>query len=72
MGFKEARLNARKTILDVAHAMNVSPQAVYQWENGETAPSTSKLTKLAEFYGCSVDKLLEKGGKTWNTKAEST
>lgn len=60
MVMKEARLNAGKTVLEVAHFLTVSPQAIYQWENGETIPSAAKLKQIAGLYGCSVDELLEK------------
>lgn len=58
MAFKEARERAGKSVLEVSRSLGVSPQAVYQWEWGETAPRLSFLGKLAEMYGCSVDELL--------------
>lgn len=60
MGLKEARTNAGKTVLEVAHALNVSPQAVYQWERGENAPSIPNLVGMAGLYCCSVDELLRR------------
>lgn len=60
MGMKEVRLSAGKTVLEVSHVLGVSPQAVYQWESGQTNPSSTKLVRLAELYGCLVDNLLEK------------
>lgn len=61
MGMKEARLSAGKTVLEVSRALCVSPQAVYQWESGQTNPSSTKLIRLAELYGCLVDNLLDCG-----------
>lgn len=61
MSIKEARMSACKTVLEVAHFLGVSPQAIYQWERGESKPSASNLVKLANLYGCSAGKLLEKG-----------
>ena len=58
MGFKEARINAGKSVKEVMDAMNVSDAAVYSWETGQYAPSIDKLVKLADFYGTTVDALL--------------
>ena len=58
MGMKKARVNAGKTVLDVSRALGVSPQAVYQWESGETTPTVQSLVNMAGLYGCSVDELL--------------
>lgn len=59
MALKEARIKAGKTVLDVAHDLRVSQQAVYQWERGETAPTIANLEKLKKIYGCTVDDLLK-------------
>lgn len=58
MAFREARLKAGKKVTEVMEHMGVSDGAVYQWETGVSFPSTSKLPKLAAFYGCSLDELL--------------
>lgn len=43
---------------EVAGRMGVSRQAVAKWENGQSAPSTENLFKLAEVFGTTVDLLL--------------
>ncbi|MBE7559564.1 helix-turn-helix domain-containing protein [bacterium] len=43
---------------DVAHAMQISPQAVSKWERGENAPDISVLPALAKLLDVSVDWLL--------------
>lgn len=58
MGFKQARIQAGKSIREVMEAMGVSDAAVYSWETGQYAPSTDKLVKLADLYGVTVDQLL--------------
>lgn len=58
MTLKQARENAGKTVLEVAHTLRVSPQAVYRWENGEAIPTVPNLLALAKLYGYSVDDLL--------------
>lgn len=64
MRLYEARAKSGKKVLEVSRALDVSPAAVYQWERGETKPSTPNLVKLAELYGCTVDELLRgKGGE---------
>lgn len=61
MGFKEMRLAANLSVLDVQKAMNISDATIYYWESGKTRPTVNNLLKLAELYGCSVDDLLKKG-----------
>lgn len=43
---------------DIAHALQVSPQAVSKWERGENAPDITTLGPLARLLGYSVDQLL--------------
>ena len=59
MSFKVARISAGKKAAETAAYMGVSLTTVSSWENGVYAPSTGKLKKLADFYGCTVDELLE-------------
>lgn len=59
MGFRTARDKARKTLLDVQKEMGVSAVTIHNWEIGAYMPRADKLKQLAEFYGCTVDELLE-------------
>ena len=43
---------------DLAHALQVSPQAVSKWERGENAPDIALLIPLAKLLGISTDSLL--------------
>lgn len=58
MGFKEARERAGLTVLQAARFLEVSPVAVYKWEDGRTAPEAWRLPKIKKLYGCTVDELL--------------
>lgn len=58
MSFKSTRNKAGKKVAEVAEFLNVSEGAVYQWENGFSAPTVEKLKKLAEFYNCTTDEIL--------------
>lgn len=44
---------------DIAHALQVSPQAVSKWERGENGPDLSILGALATLLGVSTDWLLD-------------
>lgn len=44
---------------DIAHALQVSPQAVSKWERGENAPDLFLLVELAKLLGVSADWLLD-------------
>ena len=59
MSFKVARWKAGKKARETAEFMEVSRTTVSQWENGVYLPASDKLQKLARFYGCTVDELLE-------------
>ena len=48
---------------DIAHALQVSPQAVSKWERGENAPDISLLGPLARLLGVSTDWLLHTWGE---------
>lgn len=64
MGFRTARIKAGKTILDVQKEMGVSAVTLHNWESGAYMPRADKLKQLAEFYGCTVDELLEQEEET--------
>lgn len=55
-----ARLRREKnmTQVELADRMNVSFQAVSNWERGQSMPDVSKLPELSELLGTSIDELL--------------
>lgn len=58
MGFKKSRECAGMTVLQASRALEVSPVAVYKWEDGRTAPDARRLPDIAKLYCCTVDELL--------------
>lgn len=58
MALKEMRKKAGLTAKDVATAVGVSFQNVYNWEAGSYLPRAGQLSTLAKLYGCTVDDLL--------------
>ena len=46
------------TQMELADEMNISFQAVSNWERGNSMPDISKLPELAELFGITVDELL--------------
>ncbi len=58
MALKEMRKKAGLTAREVATAVGVSFQNVYNWEAGSYLPRTAQLSTLAKLYGCTVDELL--------------
>jgi class 3 adenylate cyclase len=55
---KTLRNRQNLTQLDIAHALQISPQAVSRWENGENLPDISLLVPLSRLLAVSTDKLL--------------
>lgn len=56
----ELRKAANMTQMELADKMNISFQAVSNWERGISMPDISKLPELAELFGVSVDVILGK------------
>lgn len=48
------------TQMELADRLNISFQAVSNWERGNSMPDISKLPELAELFGISIDELLGK------------
>lgn len=59
MSFKIERIRTGKKAEEVADYMRVSTTTISMWENGGYLPKSDKLQKLADYYGCSVDALLD-------------
>ncbi len=57
----ELRKSRNMTQMELADHMNISFQAVSNWERGNSMPDISKLPELAELFGITIDELI--GGK---------
>ncbi len=44
---------------EVAEIVGVHPNALLRWERGEAVPMASNIVKLANFYGVTVEYLIE-------------
>lgn len=42
----------------LAHLLNVSQNAIYNWENGKREPNLDTILKIADIYGVSIDYLM--------------
>lgn len=56
---KRLRLRAGLTQRELAEAMHVTQGAVYQWEKGLKRPRVGHLKALADFFGATVDFLID-------------
>ena len=56
----EFRKVSNMTQMELADRLNISFQAVSNWERGNSMPDISKLPELAELFGISIDELLAK------------
>lgn len=61
---KETRLKYGKKQPEVAEVLGIGVPAYSMMESGQREINSSKLIKLAEFYGCSADELL--GTRYWH------
>lgn len=62
MDFSEKLKALRKehgdTQSTLAHQLNVSQNAVYNWENGKREPNLDTILKIADIYSVSIDYLM--------------
>ena len=60
IGARIARLRKEKnmTQMELAERLNISFQAVSNWERGMTAPDIAKLSELSQIFEVSIDELL--------------
>lgn len=65
--FKEARLQAGLTTVQLAQKMGVTQAAVSHWDAGKKVPGTETLCKLADLYGVTIDYLLVRSNDTSST-----
>ena len=54
------RKQMNMTQMELADRLNISFQAVSNWERGNTMPDISKLPELADLFGISIDELFGK------------
>ncbi len=66
----EFRKRMNMTQLELADTMNISFQAVSNWERGISMPDISKLPELAELFGVGIDELLGKKSELIESAAE--
>ncbi len=56
---KELRTAQGISQVELSHRLGVSKQSVSNWENDNIAPSIEVLKKIASYFHCSADYLLE-------------
>lgn len=56
---KDLRQSRQLSQVELAHALNVSKQSVSNWENNNILPSIEMLKKIAIYFSCTTDYLLE-------------
>ena len=64
---KDLRKEKNMTQDELAEKLNVTRQAVSNWENGKTQPDIETLTQLAEVFDVSVERIIYgKEKKRWH------
>jgi transcriptional regulator with XRE-family HTH domain len=59
---RAARQYHKKSGVEVAEALGMSPAAYRRYERGEVVPSAAVILQLAELYGCSPTAVMRTGG----------
>ena len=60
MRIKELRDERRLSQKFLAEKIGTSQRNIGRWENGENEPTYTQLIKLADFFNCSIDYLVER------------
>ncbi len=60
MRLKELRIKSGITQNELAKKLNVTGQTLLNWENGIYEPKIHQLIQLADFFGVTVDYLIER------------
>ncbi|MBR3641446.1 MAG: helix-turn-helix transcriptional regulator [Oscillibacter sp.] len=63
MRLKELRLARGITQVRMAIDLNMSQNTISRYETGEREPALAELVRLADYFGVSVDYLLERTDK---------
>lgn len=63
MGFRDARKRAGRGLQETADYIGVSKQAVNAWERGVSEPSIRTCQRLAVFFGCTLEELIQPDGE---------
>ena len=66
IGLKAIRKQRNLNQLKVAMDLNISREALSHYENGKRSPDVQMLCKLSEYFGVSIDFLIN--GKEYNEK----
>ena len=56
---KKLRLAKNLNQVQLSHHLGVTKQSISNWENNNILPSVDMLKKIAQFFGCTTDYLLE-------------
>ena len=56
---KLLRTNRNLTQVQLANKLGVTKQSISNWENNNIQPSVDMLKRIAQFFSCSTDYLLE-------------
>ena len=56
---KKLRIAKHLNQVQLAEYLGVTKQSISNWENNNILPSVEMLKKIAQFFGCSTDYLLE-------------
>ncbi len=56
---KELRVQRNITGRQLAEVLNITYTQIYNWENGKNEPDIATLKKLARYFECSIDFLVD-------------
>ncbi|MDF2502782.1 helix-turn-helix domain-containing protein [Clostridium sp.] len=57
---RQLRIENELNQIELSKRLNVAKQTVSNWENGNRTPDSDMLIKLADFFSCTVDYLLDR------------
>lgn len=64
MSLRQLRLDKNLTQKEMAIFLGCTQVTYHRYENGEREPSISQLKQLSEFFGVSIDRLLDNNSRS--------
>ena len=71
MKLRELRTERNLTLKQLSDQIKMSPQVLSRYERGDREPDIKTLFVLADFFGCSIDYLLDREDDFGNVSATS-
>lgn len=71
-GLEQMRKSKNKSQIELARALNVSNITISRWESGKQLPDIETVIKIAAYFDCSIDDIINPPQPLTGKKASRT